>query len=130
MSNRNRKATGGSTMVDKKLKKANEKIKNLQEQLGAANFQVLNLRSMYEGVVGEKQAIINQAQRLNNMLMAAVVQARGKKIVLRAATLKKLEDYAGVDTQAVDDDLIIKAVTREALEAMQEEIEELEEGDA
>lgn len=126
MSNRNRKAKS-TTVEGKKLSKALQKIGNLEEQLRASQFQVLNLRNMYEGAVVEKQAIQNQLSRLSQMLVGAVIQARGKKLTLRESTIAKIADYAGVDTAEDDGNLVIFAVSKEQFAEMQEDIEAYDE---
>jgi hypothetical protein len=130
MSNRNRQATGGSTLADKKLKRVQEQVSGLQEQLRAAQFQVLNMRQMYEGAVQEKLGLQNQLQRTTTMLIGAVVQSRGKTLTLKEATLGKLNGYAGIDTQASDGNLVLRAISVEELQAMQEDIDEVADEDA
>ena len=118
MANRNSKAKG-TTMVDVKLKKANEKITNLQQQLAQSNMGLLNMRQMYEGATQEKMALQQRLASIERMLVALVIQGRGKKATIKEATLAKLSNFAGINTSAEGEDLLLTAVSVEQLEEMQ-----------
>jgi len=111
-------------MLDVKLRKAQKKIVELSQQLQQAQMGVLNMRQMYEGVVGEKQSLQHQLQRANSLVLAAVVNARGKTLTIKEATFNKLGEFAGVDTKDDNGNLILTALTVADIEAMQEEIEQ------
>lgn len=111
----------------KLIKKQKARIKELVEENGQLRMSVLNIRQMYEGMVGEKVMLRNQLQRANQILVAATVQARGKTITVKEKVLAGLEKYAGVDTKEVDGDLIITALTKADMEKMLEELDDSDE---
>ena len=118
MANRNSKAKG-TTMVDVKLKKANEKITVLAQQLAQSNMGLLNMRQMYEGATQEKMALQQRLASIERMLVALVIQSRGKKATIKEATLAKLSNFAGINTSAEGEDLLLTAVSVEQMEEMQ-----------
>lgn len=123
MSNRNRKATGGSTFADKQRKKAEAKVANLQEQVRAARMSLMNMRQMYEGVVQEKQALQQQLQQMTQIITGAAVQSRKNQLVLKKATFDKLAEFVGYEIEQDDGNLIITAVTQDDVE-IEEDVEE------
>jgi uncharacterized protein YlxW (UPF0749 family) len=111
-------------MATKRWKKAKAQVEELQAEAGQLRMSVLNIRQMYEGSIGEKNALQAQLANANQLLVAAVVAGRGKKITIKKSVFEKLSDYAGVDTKEVDGDLVISALTVADIEAMQAEIDE------
>lgn len=123
--NRNRKVSGDTTMQGKKLKKALARIEELTQQSQQASMGLLNMRQMYEGAVQEKQQMTAQINNLQTMLTALVIQGRGKKVTIKAASFAKVSEVAGLDTKLNDnEDLIISSLTHEDVEAMQDDLEE------
>jgi uncharacterized protein YlxW (UPF0749 family) len=111
-------------MATKRWKKAKAQVEELQAEAGQLRMSVLNIRQMYEGSIGEKNALQAQLANANQLLVAAVVAGRGKKITIKKSVFEQLSDYAGVDTKEVDGDLVISALTVADIEAMQAEIDE------
>lgn len=124
MSNVNSKAKP-QTMDGKKLRKAEVEIVQLRQQLAQASMGILNMRQMYEGAVQTKLGLEAQLQRTNQMLVAAVSQSRGGKLVIKEATFVKLDKYAGLDTKVDDGALILSVLTNEQVAEMQADIEEM-----
>ena len=129
MANRNTKAKG-TTLVDKKLAKANERIAQLTQQLQGTNMSLMNMRQMYEGAITEKNAFRAQMLRGNSLVTALIIQARGRKLTIKEATFKKLAEYAGFDPVAdAEGNLTLTLITLEDMEMMEDEIEAFDEQD-
>jgi uncharacterized protein YlxW (UPF0749 family) len=111
-------------MATKRWKKAKAQVEELQAEAGQLRMSILNIRQMYEGSIGEKNQLQAQLQNANQLLVAAVVAGRGKKITIKKSVFEQLSDYAGVDTKEVDGDLVISALTVADIEAMQADIDE------
>jgi hypothetical protein len=127
MSNVNRQAKG-TTMLDKKLAKAQERNINLEQQLQSARMQILNFRQMYEAAIQERQGIQMALGRTQQILIGLILQSKGGKAVLREKTFAKLAEYAGYDTEVDGEDLILTPVSVSDVEDMEAEIEEQEDG--
>lgn len=121
MSNRNRKATGGSSFQDKKLKNAEKTIENLQEQVRAARMSVLNQRQMVEAANQENDILTSRLDQAVQIITAATLQERKNRLVLKEATFSELAEYVGYDLDDDDGDLIITPVHRSELEKEEEE---------
>ena len=100
-----------TTMVDVKLRKAVARIEQLERDLSQASMGVLNMRQMYEGAVQEKMGLQSQLTSMHRMLTGMLIQTRGKKLTIKARTLERIGDYAGVHTDVDGDDLIVSLVT-------------------
>ena len=111
-------------MLDTKLRKANKKIEELTEKLSQASMGILNMRQMYEGATQEKLGLQGQVSNLQSMLTALVSQGRSKSVRIKAKSLEALVKYAGVDTKADGDDVILTVLTMEQVQEMQDDIEE------
>jgi len=104
---RNQKAKG---FVDHK---SQARINELTAENSQLRMSVLNMRQLYEGVVQEKvqlQAMLENAQR---MLAAAVVNGRGKSIRIKKKAIETVHEYAGLQADEVDGDLVLTAVLPE-----------------
>ncbi len=115
-----------TTMADVKLRKAQDAVASLTEQLSQASMGILNMRQMYEGATQEKLVLQSQLQSTSNMLVGILHQTRGKSITLKKATFEKIRGYAGLDTKEDNGKLILTLVTVEEAEEMEEEIDDME----
>lgn len=111
-------------MLDKKLAKAQARIEELVAQGSQQALSILNMRQMFEGATQEKMILQGQVQNLENMLMGVIVQARGKRMVIREKTFEKISEYAGIDTKVEDGDLTLTALTVTQVEEMQADLNE------
>lgn len=108
----------------KLIKKQKKRIDELIAESQQLRMSILNIRQMYEGSIGEKTQLLNQLRSTNQILVSAVVGARGKTITVAAKVLDTIDKYAGIDTKSVDGNLILTAITMVEAEKMQEEIDE------
>lgn len=123
MSNRNRKAKA-TTFADKKLAKVEKKNAELQQQLQATNMSLMNMRQMYEGAVTEKQGLRAQLARTTQILTGLIIQAKKQKLVLKADTFPKLQEFAGFEPVADEDgNLILTPISADMMEEMEEDLE-------
>ena len=110
-------------MADGRLRKARERVEELTAQASQSAMSILNLRQMYEGAIQEKTILQSQLANLQGMLTALVSQGRGKSVTIKEKSLANVSRYAGIDTKAADGNLVLTALTVEAVQAMQEEID-------
>lgn len=117
-------------MAVTKIDKMQNRIDQLTQTNSELSMSVMNMRQMYEGQVQEKQILSGQVASMQSMLTAVIFQARGKSVTIRAKTMEKLEDYAGISTNQEGDTVVLALLTAEELAEQQQEFDDAEEEDS
>lgn len=107
----------------KVITRLKERVAVMTEENAQLRMSVLNIRQMYESVVGEKHMLNGQLGTANQILMAAVVSSKGQTMTVKAKHLANLDDYAGIDTKDQNGDLVLTALTVAEVAAMEESFE-------
>lgn len=104
------------------IKTLKAQVAQLNEQLRATNYSLMNMRQMYEGAITEKNALKAEVFRANQIITALAIQARGKTLKIKEATFGKLAEFVGFSPEADDEGNLI--ITPISVEDVQEDIEE------